>query len=36
VILLLPDGIGSLWGRKRLRNVTPAKAVAAADAEVQP
>ena len=36
VILLLPDGIGSLWGRKRLRNVAPAKAVAVADTEVQP
>jgi branched-chain amino acid transport system permease protein len=36
VILLLPDGIGSLWGRKRLRNVAPAEVVAVADREVQP
>ncbi len=36
VILLLPDGIGSLWGRKRFENVAPDKAVAVADKQVRP
>jgi ABC-type branched-subunit amino acid transport system permease subunit len=36
VILLLPDGIGSLWGRKRLGNVAADKAVAMTDKQVQP
>jgi ABC-type branched-subunit amino acid transport system permease subunit len=36
VILLLPDGIGSLWGRKRLGNVAVDNAVAMTDKQVQP
>jgi branched-chain amino acid transport system permease protein len=33
VILLLPEGIGSLWGRKRRKKVAPATAPAAAEKE---
>jgi ABC-type branched-subunit amino acid transport system permease subunit len=33
VILLLPEGIGSLWGRKRRKTVVPATAPAAAEKE---